>query len=166
MDLKVFTKINGVFSKSNWIFLGDRTPQKASFQSPSMPRPSFIIPMRLDHLVYKYVWGVIKQILHGWYRENRAIDFPSVLAIDLSPFSLRLRGDKPFASTSEEKDCPVSPLTIVFEYYRIWLFKIDKLVWINFCQTFYNVIAGRLHLCWHFKILCQSHSHPPGLNRK
>ena len=59
-----------------------------------------------------YVIGIIKQILHGFYRGSRGSIFPSVLATGLLPLTLRVRGNRPVASTSGKIDRPTSPLTM------------------------------------------------------
>ena len=56
--------------------------------------------------------GIIKQILHGFYRGSRGSIFPSVLATGLLPLTLRVRGNRPVASTSGKIDRPTSPLTM------------------------------------------------------
>ena len=60
----------------------------------------------------KYLIGIIKQILHGFYRGSRGSIFPSVLATGLLPLTLRVWGNRPVASTSGEIDRPTSPLTM------------------------------------------------------
>ena len=100
MDFKGF---RNTWSRNQTGYLGLQNAEEHCIQGRSRlmhARLSFKISQKFDHLTYKCVWGLIKQILHGLLSGKHGIYFPSILATGLSPLSFRLRGNRPVASTS------------------------------------------------------------------